>query len=96
MAIETLVRMFYRNHNGDLDSDREDYTLEDLGGQIPNVGDIIVSELVHQGDNPLDPEKRTFCEVVRKYISPDASGRLLSIALEVKIRPGTFQERGVL
>lgn len=92
---EVLVRMFYRDQHGDLDSNREDYTVEQYGSTIPNVGDIIVSQMMKSPDaNSLDPEERTFCEVVRRYFLPD--DELVRVALEVKHRPGKWGERGVL
>lgn len=92
---EVYVRMFYRNADDDLDSDREDYTVEQYGGTIPNVGDIIVSQGMNSPDaNRLDPEERTFCEVVRRYFLPD--DKLVRVAIEVKPRSGKWGERGVL
>ena len=92
---EVLVRMFYRDAHDDLGSDREDYTVEQYGGTIPNVGDIIVSQGMNSPNaNPLDPEERTFCEVVRRYFLPD--DECVSVAIEVKRRPGKRGEWGVL
>lgn len=92
---EVLVRMLYRDQPGDLDSNREDYTVEQYGSTIPNVGDIIVSQMMKSPDaNSLDPGERTFCEVVRRYFLPD--DQLVRVVIEVKHRPGKWGERGVL
>jgi len=97
---EPMIRVYYRDANGDLDSHREDYTLAQYGGAIPQVGDVIVSNRPGKGDglntNWNDPRERIFCEVVRRYILPDEEGKYVRISIEVKERPGTWDERAVV
>ena len=91
---ETLIRL-YRRDGGALEVvTSETYEIEELGGEIPNVGDIIISPWMN---NPKDdynkPERRTFYEVVRRYFTPGRDpGGGPRISLEVQARPGQMDE----
>ena len=97
----TLIRLFPRE-DGRLVDIREEYTLEQLGGEIPNVGDTILSPWMSNVEEDLHvPSQRTFYEVVRRYLLP-ANPRdpnkepdqevVIRVALEVRERPGKQDE----
>ena len=82
---------------GEFEDLREDYSLNDLGGQLPNVGDIIVAPWTLKGKNNLDPTHRTFFEVTRRYFRPSyQEGGDCRVALEVLERPGKEEEVAIL
>ena len=81
----------------------EEYSLEQLGGQIPNVGDIIISPWMSNPKTDIDePSKRTFYEVVQRYIHPKNPKDpdkypdqevFIYISVEVLERSGTEKEQ---
>jgi len=93
MSDETIIRLFAES-KGRYDSIGEDYGPEFFGGKIPEVGDIIASPGVIQGDDPLNPSSYTLHEVTKRYfIVRSFKPRLSLIGLVVKSRQGDESER---
>ena len=105
---KTDIRLFLRNEDGILDEgiSSETYEIEQLGGQVPNVGDTIISPLmINPKEDLCVPERRTFYEVVRRYIfpgeypDPDTEPDqevYIRVALEVRKRLSREDERELI
>lgn len=95
------IRLFERKV-GELVDLEEDFSTEQLGGQIPNVGDIIVSPWMSNVEaSRNEPTSRTFWEIVQRYINPgssdkDGAWRDTRIALVVSERTGKAGEGSIL
>ena len=95
----TLIRLFQRQ-DGRLEYTGEEYELEELGGEIPNVDDTIISLRISNIEDRHVPARRTFYEVVRRYLLPEqpsldkepAQEVFIRVPLEVRERPGTEDE----
>ena len=102
----TIVRLFERQDNGKLSDIHEEFHLEELGDQIPGVGDLIIDQgMNHPEEDRYLPEQRTFYEVVRRYILTESPRNpeilpeqkvIIRIALEVRVRPGRADEAAIL
>lgn len=76
---------------------REGYTIEELGGTIPNVGDCILYPGVPKGADRDDAAAYTVYEVVRRYFQPQISEKYgARIHLAVKSRTGREDELEIL
>lgn len=96
MEPNVYIRLFTKK-NGKLYDTREDFSSRQMGGQIPNVGDIIVSPWLKDAKQDLPaPARRTFYEVIGRYIHPRDDPDLIRIALVVVCRLGTEEEREIL
>ena len=75
----------------------EGYELKDLGGTIPNVGDLMVDPGVLDGADRREASSHTVREVVARYIKPQISDVVgARIALVVKSRRGKEEEANLL
>ncbi|CAA7622290.1 hypothetical protein [Magnetospirillum sp. SS-4] len=70
----------------------EDCSVEDFGGAVPVVGDLIVIPGVRAG---LDRQNREVAEVVRRYLIPGADGSN-RVGLIVTLRSGKQGEINIL
>ena len=68
------IRILRRGHNG-LEDSRDDYSSDQMAGQVPVPGDLILSPWLNTQDKkPVDPENRTFYEVTRRIFYPRNDG----------------------
>ncbi len=73
----------------------EEYDVDELGGTIPVVGDLMVSPGVVAGLDRRKPENRTIHEVVSRYFLPGAHSDSRYIAIVVKERPALESESNI-
>ena len=94
---DALILLFPRTTNGRWLEGLVDFSLEDLGGHIPNVGDNTISPCVLRGRNRIDPSQRTFFEVKRRSFLPTyQEDGMPRGALEVLERTGKPHEVAIL
>lgn len=94
--LETVVRLFVQE-DGACEWTREHYALEDLGGTIPSVGDLIVDPGVPQGRDRMEPANRRIYEVTARYFRPRTPGTpYVMVRLLVTERRGRPEELGIL
>ena len=95
MAVEKIIRLHARSRDGTLDDLREEFSLADCADTLPSPGDFIVSPWVGRGER--EPNSRMVYEVQSRYFLPNAHGDdVVYVAVVVKPRPGTEEERCVL
>ena len=77
---------------------KKNMSLSKLGGEIPNIGDTILSPWMNDvKEDQHVPARRTFYEVVRRYFLPTNPSPVpkpdqevfTRVVLEVRKRPGT-------
>ncbi|HEV7229392.1 hypothetical protein [Brevundimonas sp.] len=75
----------------------EDYGIENFGGVVPSVGDIIVSPGVTRGADRNDPDNRTLYVVKERYWLPSTGEKdPVRLGLVVATRTGMMKEVNVL
>lgn len=101
--IEARIRV-YVDEDGKLVDQKYDIDIDgELGGMVPNVGDMIVYPGVLMGEDRHDPENRTVYEVTQRYFllgnrafkteERDIEENPAWLVLVVKARKGKAGER---
>ena len=75
-APQQLIRLYQRDEDGMLYDAREDFTIEDFCGNVPRVGDLIVSRWLRDSRPEARAEEqawknRTVLVVEAVYFRPD-------------------------
>ena len=83
---ETFVKIFIEEKDGMQWSNYGEFSIDELGGTVPQIGDTIVDPGVPDGLPRQNPENRDFYEVRKRYFSPLEGQQY--IALVVEKRPG--------
>lgn len=79
------IRINYRNPDGKIEDGQQDFGLEDFGGVLPAVGDLILNPGVLQGLNRRDPANREIWTVVGRIFNPrDLGGEYIGLIVEVR------------
>ena len=93
---KTAIRIYVDYGEGPFDDRREEYDLENFGGDVlPAVGDRIVTPWVPGGLNRSDPENREVYEVRHRYFLPNTTPKddeLVYLVLVVRSRGATDEE----
>ena len=80
-----------------LSYERESFTIDELGGVVPMVGDLIAMSGVRQGLDRNEAKHRKIYEVTKRYfIQPDTDSSGPRMALVVKARIGQQSELAAL
>ena len=85
--------------DGVITDTRDEYSIEQLGGTIPNIGDMIISPWVRNGDDRQSPSAREVYVVKRRYFRPrelKESTDYVYVELLVEIREASEAERSLL
>lgn len=79
------IRILTRWSNGKLEDSRDEYSLEQMAGQVPVPGDLILSPWMNTKEKKFsDPENRTFYRVTGRIFYPRNNGEECQyIGLEV-------------
>ena len=91
-----MVKLLSRGDNGAVEETGVELNLEeDLGGEVPQVGDRIVETRVHGNLDPGDAIKRMFyiIEPPRKRPGADGEEEVGRIDLVCRIRYGSKQDQ---
>jgi len=92
----TTVIYLFTEQNGVFERlDGQEYELSELGGQLPDVGDLIVDPGVLEGQDRRNPENRSVYEVKARYFQPRVSGNVF-ITMLVEERRGRRGEEEIL
>ena len=95
---EMWIRIYERDPEYGLVDLKQEYERKDFLNTLPAPGDLIVSPWVSgPTENRRRPEHRTVYEVESRYFLPHAHGEdAVYMALVVKPRPGSEEERGIV
>jgi hypothetical protein len=93
---KTLIALFFKGRDGTYEK-VDDYDLEDLGGTVPMIGDLIVDPGVVQGRDRTDPANRDVHEVTARYFYPRTTDSAsVLVGLLVTTRQGREEEINLL
>ena len=93
--METTIRL-YECDQGELVYLQNEFGIEQLGGIIPVVGDLIVEPGVSIGLDREAPENRDIYEVVSRYFLPSTKPDFNYIAVVVKQRTARQSEADIV
>jgi hypothetical protein len=93
---DPYVVIYHQTSRG-FEYDREGYSIEEFGGVVPAIGDLIVYPGVPADSDRRDPASHTLYEVTRRYFKPAASENYgPRIVLVVQSRLGEKSEGDIL
>lgn len=100
--MDFVARLYSKNPDGHLEDMQNEIDGDEIGGVLPNVGDLIVEPGVPEGLSRIEPQNRTVYEVESRYFLPGhsirnrPSGAATYVALVVKQRTGLESERDLV
>ena len=95
-APTTVIGILTIDDDGMIVSIGDGYYLEDFGGVLPGVGDLIVDPGVVEGRDRREPSNRQIMEVEKRYFQPRTDrDEFIWAHLVVRIRQAEEHERFV-
>jgi len=78
------IRIYHLNADGTTEDAGIDYTLAELGGMVPSVGDVILDPGVPQGLDRYKPENREIMVVRKRVFNPRDLQNYIALIVEVR------------
>ena len=67
---EVSIRLYVRNADGVIEDSKTDWALENFGGFLPSVGDVVLDPAVLSQRDRSDPNNRRMWTVVQRVFNP--------------------------
>jgi hypothetical protein len=86
---ETYIRLHHRRSDGMIEDAHQDFGLENFGGFLPAVGDLILDSGVRQGLDRYDAQNRRMWTVVQRVFNPRENQDMVALVVEERAPLGS-------